>query len=149
MNNEPSYIIINLDGVRINIMLRSGASLLTLVPKMTSSWRLAECTSPIFTRSDRTSLKIIGVMVNINARSTSSLMIISKKTFNSVIAAISKFLKTWRLPKILIKFLLRWVFRHISILAIKNAGGTRGGNWNKVERSEKVYFQLSRRHWTG
>ena len=49
MNNEPSYIIINLDGVRINIMLRSGASLLTLVPKMTGSWRLAECTSPIGT----------------------------------------------------------------------------------------------------
>ena len=39
--------MINLDGVRINIMLRSGASLLTLVPKMTGSWRLAECTSPI------------------------------------------------------------------------------------------------------
>ena len=47
MNNEPSYIIINLDGVRINIRLRFGASLLTLVPKMTGSWRLAECTSPI------------------------------------------------------------------------------------------------------
>ena len=47
MNNEPSYIIINLDGVRINIRLRSGATLLPLVPKMTGSWRLAECTSPI------------------------------------------------------------------------------------------------------
>ena len=47
MNNEPSYIIINLDGVRINIRLRSGTTLLPLVPKMTGSWRLAECTSPI------------------------------------------------------------------------------------------------------
>ena len=37
----------NLDGVRINIRLRSGATLLPLVPKMTGSWRLAECTSPI------------------------------------------------------------------------------------------------------
>ena len=47
MNNKPSYIIINLDGVRINIRLGSGATLLPLVPKMIGSWRLAECTSPI------------------------------------------------------------------------------------------------------
>ena len=47
MNHEPSYIIINLDGVRINIRLRAGATLHPLVPKMTGSWRLAECTSPI------------------------------------------------------------------------------------------------------
>ena len=47
MNNEPSYIIINLDGARINIRFRFGASLLTLVPKMTGSWRLAVCTLPI------------------------------------------------------------------------------------------------------
>ena len=47
MNNEPSYIIINLDGVRINKRLRSGVTLLPLVPKMTGSWRVAECTSPI------------------------------------------------------------------------------------------------------
>ena len=53
MNNELSYIIINLDGVRINITLRSGASLLTLVPKMTGSWRLTECTSPVGPTIDR------------------------------------------------------------------------------------------------
>ena len=47
MNNEPSYIIIDLNGVRINIRLRSVATLPPLVPKMTGSWRLAECTSPI------------------------------------------------------------------------------------------------------
>ena len=47
MNNEPSYIIINLDGVRINVGLRSGATLLPLVSQMTGSWRLTECTSPI------------------------------------------------------------------------------------------------------
>ena len=47
MNNEPSYIIINLDGVRLNIRLRS---LLPLVPKMPGSWCLAECTSPIHSR---------------------------------------------------------------------------------------------------
>ena len=47
MNNEPSYIIINLDGVRINIRLRSGATLFPLVPKITGSWRLADSTSPI------------------------------------------------------------------------------------------------------
>ena len=47
MNNETSYIIINLDDVRIDIRLRSGATLLPLVPKMTGSWRLAECRSPI------------------------------------------------------------------------------------------------------
>ena len=49
MNNEPIYIIINIDGVRINIRLQSGATLLPLDPKMTGSWRLAECTSPIVT----------------------------------------------------------------------------------------------------
>ena len=47
MNNEPSYIMINLDGVRINIRLRSGVTLLSLVPKMTGSWSHAEYTSPI------------------------------------------------------------------------------------------------------
>ena len=51
MNNEPIYIIINLDGVRINIRLQSGATLLPLVPKMTGSWRLAKCTSPIMTNA--------------------------------------------------------------------------------------------------
>ena len=58
MNNEPIYIIINLDGVRIKIRLQSGATLLPLVPKMTGSWRLAKCTSPVAHKTPTNSVAV-------------------------------------------------------------------------------------------